>query len=51
MNEIEFLSWVRGPAFQVASIIFVAGVIIRIAEILMLGRKSNLAEGKGSGNE
>lgn len=48
MNEIEFLSWVRGPAFQIASIIFVAGVIIRFAEILTLGRKPNLAEAKGS---
>ncbi len=48
MNEIEFLSWARGPAFQIASIIFIAGVIIRFAEILMLGRKPNLAEAKGS---
>ena len=48
MSEIEFLSWVRGPAFQIASIIFIAGVIIRILEVLMLGRKPNLAEAKGS---
>ncbi len=48
MTEIEFLSWVRGPGFQLASIIFVAGVVIRIFEILLLGRKGNLAEAKGS---
>ena len=48
MSEIEFLNWVRGPGFQFAVIIFVAGVIIRITEILMLGRKKNLAEAKGS---
>lgn len=48
MSEIEFLNWVRGPGFQFASIVFVAGVVIRIAEILLLGRKSNLAEAKGS---
>ena len=48
MSEIEFLSWVRGPGFQIATIIFIAGVIIRLTEILMLGRKSNLAEAKGS---
>jgi len=48
MTEIEFLSWVRGPGFQIATIIFVAGVIIRIAEILLLGRAANLAEPKGS---
>jgi nitrate reductase gamma subunit len=48
MSEIEFLSWVRGPGFQIAIIIFVAGVIIRFAEILLLGREKNLAEAKGS---
>ena len=48
MSEIEFLNWVRGPGFQIATIIFVAGVIIRFAEILLLGRKPNLAEAKGS---
>lgn len=47
MSEIEFLEWVRGPGFQIAVAIFVAGVIIRIAEILILGRKKNLAEAKG----
>lgn len=48
MSEIEFLNWVRGPGFQIAIIIFIAGVIIRFAEILLLGRKENLAEAKGS---
>ena len=48
MTEIEFLNWVRGPGFQIATIIFVAGVMIRILEILLLGRKANLAEAKGS---
>ena len=48
MSEIEFLNWVRGPGFQIAVIIFIAGVIIRFAEILLLGRKTNLAEAKGS---
>ena len=48
MSEVEFLSWVRGPGFQIAIVIFIAGVIIRFAEILLLGRKTNLAEAKGS---
>jgi len=48
MSEIEFLSWVRGPGFQIAVIIFIAGVLIRFGEILLLGRKKNLAEAKGS---
>jgi len=48
MSEIEFLSWVRGPGFEIATIIFVAGVVIRVSEIFLLGRKKNLAEAKGS---
>ena len=48
MTEIELLSWARGPGLQIATIIFVAGVVIRIFEIFMLGRKANLAEAKGS---
>ena len=48
MTEIEFLAWVRGTGFQIASMIFVFGIIVRFFEILMLGRKKNLAEPKGS---
>lgn len=48
MSEIEFLNWVRGPGFQIAVIVFIAGIIIRFAEILLLGRKANIAEAKGS---
>jgi len=48
MTEIELLSWARGPGLQIATVIFVAGVVIRILEILLLGRKANLAEPKGS---
>ena len=48
MSEIEFLNWVRGTGFQIAVGIFIAGIIIRLAEILLLGRKANLAEAKGS---
>jgi nitrate reductase gamma subunit len=47
MTEIELLSWARGPGLQIATVIFVAGVVIRILEILLLGRKANLAEPKG----
>ena len=48
MSEAEFLLWVRGPALQVATIIFVLGLVVRILEILVLGRKPNLAEARGS---
>lgn len=47
MTEIELLTWARGPGFQIASIIFAAGILLRLVEILMLGRKANLAEAKG----
>ncbi len=48
MTETEFLQWVRGPLFDIATIIMVAGIIVRILQILLLGRKRNLAEAKGS---
>jgi nitrate reductase gamma subunit len=48
MTETEFLLWVRGPALQVASIIFILGIAARVLEILIIGRKSDLAEARGS---
>ena len=48
MSETELLLWVRGPALQIATIIFLLGVVVRLGEILMLGRKKNLAEARGS---
>jgi len=48
MSETELLLWVRGPALQIATVIFLLGIVVRIAEILLLGRKKNLAEARGS---
>ena len=48
MTETELLLWVRGPALQIATVIFLLGMVVRIAEILMLGRKKDLAEARGS---
>ena len=48
MSETELLLWVRGPALQIATVIFLLGVVVRIGEILMLGRKKSLAEARGS---
>ena len=48
MTETELLMWVRGPALQVATAVFVLGIVVRILEILVLGRKANLAEPRGS---
>ena len=48
MTETELLLWVRGPALQIATVIFVLGIVVRILEILVLGRKADLAEARGS---
>lgn len=49
MNSAEFLLWVRGPGLQIATVIFVFGVILRLFEIFALGRKKELAETRSSG--
>jgi nitrate reductase gamma subunit len=48
MTETDLLLWARGPGLQIASIIFVVGVVVRLFGILTLGRKPNLAEARGS---
>jgi len=48
MTDVEFLLWVRGPAFNAALFIMLAGMLVRIMEILLLGRKPNLAAARGS---
>ena len=47
-ESMDFLLWVRGPAFDVAVAIFVIGILIRLFEIISLGRAVNLAEPKGT---
>jgi nitrate reductase gamma subunit len=44
----DFLLWVRGPCFDIALVIFIIGVIIRLLEVLVLGRKPDLAEARGT---
>ena len=47
-TSMDFLLWVRGPAFDVAVAIFLIGIVARLLEILLLGRAPNYAEAKGS---
>jgi len=47
-SSMDFLLWVRGPAFDVAVAIFLIGIVARLLEILLLGRAPNYAEAKGS---
>ena len=49
MNSAEFLLWVRGPGLQIATVFFVFGIVLRLFEILLLGRKKNLAVLRSSG--
>ena len=46
MNEMQFLTWVRGPGLDIALSIFVLGVLWRIFEIYSLGRKKDIAPGR-----
>ena len=43
MNELQFLTWVRGPGLDIAVAIFVLGVLWRLVEIYSLGRKPDLS--------
>lgn len=43
MNEMQFLTWVRGPGLDIALSIFLLGLLWRLAEIYTLGRKPDLA--------
>lgn len=43
MNEIQFLTWVRGPGLNIALGVFILGTIWRLIEIYSLGRKHDLA--------
>jgi len=39
----DLLLWVRGPGFDIALVVFTLGVITRLLEVLLLGRKVDYA--------
>lgn len=47
-TSIEFLLWVKGPAFDVALGVFILGIVIRLFEILLLGRRPDLTAPRGT---
>jgi hypothetical protein len=49
MEVNELLIWARGPAFEMALAIFVFGMLLRLFEILSLGRKPDLSAPRDSG--
>ena len=48
MNEIELLSWLRGPGLQISVGVFLLGLVFRIMQNLTIGMSRNMAEAKGS---
>ncbi|MFC1672948.1 hypothetical protein ACFL12_02235 [Pseudomonadota bacterium] len=44
----DLLMWARGPAFDIALVIFIGGIILRVVEIIILGRKKDMAPAKGN---
>jgi nitrate reductase gamma subunit len=43
MNDLEFLTWVRGPGLAIALAIFLLGLVWRLIEVFSLGRKKDLS--------
>jgi nitrate reductase gamma subunit len=50
MSAIEFLNWVRGPALQVSLMVFIIGMLIRVFEFWLLGRKKDLSVARDTGS-
>ncbi|MDD5390981.1 MAG: hypothetical protein PHD37_16720 [Gallionellaceae bacterium] len=48
MNEIQLLTWVRGPGLDIAVGIFLLGVFWRLFEIYSLGRKKDLSASRSA---
>jgi hypothetical protein len=43
---MELLAWVRGPGLALAIIFMLVGVVVRLLEMFMLGRKTDLSEAR-----
>jgi nitrate reductase gamma subunit len=48
MSDLELLNWARGPGLQIAGIIFIVGMLLRLLEILLLGKKTDLSSARAS---
>src|SRR5450631_2535492 len=48
MNQQQWLDFVRGPGLQIATAVFVFGMVYRMLHLVLLGRKNNLAAPRGS---
>ncbi|MGE5504046.1 MAG: hypothetical protein ACM31L_06440 [Actinomycetota bacterium] len=48
MTSTVLLLWAKGPGFAIACVLFLAGVAMRLAEILWLGRRADRSAARGS---
>lgn len=48
MNEIQFLTWVRGTGLNIALGLFLLGMLWRLIEIYTLGRKQDIAPARNA---
>lgn len=48
MDTQQLLEWLRGTGMQIAVAVFALGLVYRVLHLLLLGRKKNLAEPRGS---
>ena len=48
MDTQQLLDFVRGPGLQIATAVFVLGMVYRMLHLMLLGRKKNLAAPRGS---
>jgi nitrate reductase gamma subunit len=48
MDTQQLLEWLRGPGMQIAAAVFVLGMVYRMLHLMLLGRKKNLAEPRGT---
>jgi nitrate reductase gamma subunit len=49
MDANELLNWARGPGFDIALIVFIGGMLLRLIEVIALGKKPDLSAPRGSG--
>ena len=49
MSELELLNWARGTGLKWALVAFLVGVVLRVTEMWLLGRKADLSVARVSG--
>ena len=48
-TALALLAFAKGNGFMIASLVLCFGIVLRVAEIILLGRKADLAPAKGDG--